>query len=176
MVQGGFGAQRAAPGGRGRSVNRRWIAIGGVVLLVVLVGLGGAIALGGGDTISTTATTTTASTLAPATLPPATTASTPSVTIGIICSVPQDAATTLVNAWIAGDQAAASRCATSSAVSTLFQNRGAGAQWMFQGCNGSNDPGVPICQYSYEGGAANLTLNGTEAAGWKVVSIGYIAD
>lgn len=163
--------------------RQKWLAIGAGVLLVVILGVGGALALSGGDnTVSsasnttTTSSTTTTTIFAPTTLPPATTADTTPVTVGIICSVPTDAAKALVNAWIAGNQAAARRCATSGAVATMFQHSGAGAQWTFQGCNGSNDPGVPVCQYSYVGGAANLTLNGTEAAGWKVVSVGYIAD
>ena len=156
--------------------QQKWLAIGGGVLLVVILGAGAALALSGGDDEETATTSTSTSTLVTTTLAPATTADTTPVTIGIICSVPDEAATTLVNAWIAGDQAAAGRCATPDAVSTLFQHSGAGAQWTFQGCNGSNDPGVPICQYSYEGGAANLTANGSEATGWKVVSIGYIAD
>lgn len=158
--------------------QQKWLAIGGGVLFVVIVGVGAVLALSSGDDDEETATTSTSSstTLVTTTLAPATTADTTPVTTGLICSVPDEAATTLVNAWIAGDQAAAGRCATPEAVGTLFAHPGAGAQWTFQGCNGSNDPGVPVCQYSYEGGAANLTENGSEATGWKVVSIGYIAD
>jgi hypothetical protein len=150
--------------------QQKWLAVGGVLFAVVLgvAGCGG-----GGDDEETTSSSTT---LVATTLAPATTADTTPVTVGIICNVPEDAATTLFNAWTAGDQAAASRCATPEAVGTLFAHPGAGAQWTFQGCNGGNDPGVPICQYSYEGGAANFTENGSEATGWKVVSVGYIAD
>jgi hypothetical protein len=61
-----------------------------------------------------------------------------------------------------------------AAVTEIFQNSGAGAQYTFQGCAG--DPGVPTCSYSYEGGALNLSVSGTEATGWKVQSLKYVAD
>ena len=79
-----------------------------------------------------------------------------------------------VDAWLAADQAAAARCATPEAVTQVFATSGAGAQYTWQGCHG--DPGMPTCSYTYEGGAMNLALAGTEAAGWKVQSVGYVAD
>jgi hypothetical protein len=97
------------------------------------------------------------------------------VTVGIVCSTPDEAAKALVDAWKAGDQAAAARCADASVVSKIFENDGTGSQWTFEGCGGP-DPGVPQCFYRYEGGGVTLTLNGTEAAGWKVTSIGFVAD
>jgi len=150
----------------------RWLLTGAAVLVVALVGVGLALLLAsddGEDTITTGTTVTT--------LPPPTTAAgdDTSVTVGIICTTPEDASMSFVDAWIAGDEAAAKRCATDGAAATLFETSGSGAQWTFQGCAGP-DPGVPECSYSYEGGGALLTLNGTEAAGWKVVEVSFVAD
>lgn len=156
----------------------------GVVALVAIIGGGLAIALGGGDDerkVQTASATTvvvasTSSTLAPSTTTPS--ASTPSgqtsVTVAIVCTTPEDASQGVVSAWIAGDRAGAGRCATEPALDTLFETSGAGAQWTFQGCFG--DPGVPDCAFTYPGGSAHFTLNGTEAAGWNVVQVGYVAD
>jgi hypothetical protein len=96
------------------------------------------------------------------------------VTIGIICTSPTDAAQSFVNAWIAGDRGAAARCASSAAVDKLFRTGGAGAQWSFQGC--STTGGAATCQYSYQGGAANLATSGSTAAGWKVTAVSFVAD
>jgi hypothetical protein len=96
----------------------------------------------------------------------------PGVTIGIICTTPADASQTLVRAWTAGDANGAARCATPSAVSTLFARPGRGAGWSFQGCDGP-DPGVPQCAFSYPGGRASFTLMGTEAQGWSVTSVAF---
>ena len=98
-----------------------------------------------------------------------------SVTIGIICTTPRDATDTLVGAWIAGEPAAAARCAEQAVVDQLFEDDGTGATWIFRGCDGP-DPGVPQCQYSYEGGGVTFTLAGTEAEGWKVTALEFIAD
>jgi hypothetical protein len=80
-----------------------------------------------------------------------------------------------VDAWIAGDQAAAARCAVPAAVTTIFQASGAGAVYMFQGCAG-DDPAAKQCGYTYEGGAVVLSVAGSAAAGWQVQSLMYIAD
>jgi hypothetical protein len=104
-----------------------------------------------------------------------TTEDTTSVTIGIICSTPQDAASALVTAWTADDRGAAARCASESIVTELFTNNGSGNTWMSQGCD-TTDPTAPVCAYSYEGGAAFLTVEGSDAAGWKVTKVKYLAD
>jgi hypothetical protein len=83
------------------------------------------------------------------------------------CLTPTDAARAVVAAWIAGDRAAAGRCATPDAVATLFTRSGSTAGWTFQACDGP-DPGVPVCTFTYPGGVGRLTLQGTEAAGWAV--------
>lgn len=137
-------------------------------LLLLLVGFGVALAVVDRNDSSTS--NTTSPSVSVSTAPEET-----SVTVGIICSSPRDATDTLVGAWIAGEKAAAARCAEAAVVDRLFENDGTGAAWTFQGCDGP-DPGVPQCQYSYEGGAATFTLNGTEAEGWKVTALAFTAD
>jgi len=85
-----------------------------------------------------------------------------SVNIGIICTTPSDAAHTLVDAWMAGDRAAATRCGSPAAVATLFAQPGTGATWTFQHCTGT------VCTYSSPHGTARLTVRGSDAAGWIV--------
>jgi hypothetical protein len=140
-------------------------------LLLVLIGFGVALTVMDRNDSPSTAPTSTSSSVVASTTAPEETA----VTVGIICTTPQDATETLVGSWIAGAEAAAARCADQAVVDELFRTSGAGATWVFQGCDGP-DPGVPQCQYSYEGGGATFTLNGTEAAGWKVTALEFIAD
>jgi hypothetical protein len=158
--------------------SRTWGLLGGAAAMLVVISLA-AVAMAGGDDekaqpraepTTTTSSTTTSTTLAALTT---TTVST-QVTTGIICTTPEEAAKSFVEGWLAGDRAAAERCASTAAADELFQTTGAGAQYTWQGCFG--DPGMPTCSYTYEGGAVNLTANGTEAAGWKVVDVGYVAD
>jgi hypothetical protein len=104
-----------------------------------------------------------------------TTDDTSSVTVGIICTSPEDAASALVSAWTAGDRAAARRCATDAVVDELFTTNGAGNTWTDQGCD-KTDPAAPVCAYSYEGGAAFLTTGGSDAGGWKVTKLRFLAD
>jgi len=104
-----------------------------------------------------------------------TTEDTTSVTVGIICATPEEAATTVVQAWGSDDRAAAERCAADPVVNRLFQASGVGNTWMDQGCD-RTDPDVPVCAYSYEGGAAFLTTEGSDADGWKVTGLDYLAD
>jgi hypothetical protein len=129
-----------------------------LVAAVVLAGCGG----GGSPRVASHPATTTTTTTSGA--------GGPSVTIGIICTTPTEAAQAFVQAWTAGDRAGAGRCAMPGAVTTIFSRPGAGAGWTFQACGGP-DPGVPICTFAYPGGSAQLTLMGTEAAGWKVSQV-----
>jgi hypothetical protein len=101
---------------------------------------------------------------------PTTNTSEPSLTIGIICSTPAAAARALVSAWMAGDRAAAARCANGDVVAQLFRTSGRSAQWTFQSCGGP-DPGVPVCRYASTDGSVELTIEGTEAIGWKVTKL-----
>ena len=155
--------------------RERWI-IGGIgAVVAVLVATGAVLALsgddGGSDVAIDPASSSTSTTSTTLTTP---TGGTTPVTVGIICTTPEEAAMSFVEAWIAADQGAAARCATEAAVTTIFQTSGVGAQYTWQGCFG--DPGMPSCAYTYEGGSVNLALAGTEAAGWKVQSVSYIAD
>ncbi len=153
--------------------NRRWVIGSVAALLGVGIAVGLVLALGGDDDKDVVSGTATSSTSSTTTTVAPTTTQTP-VTVGIICTTPEDATKSFVEAWMDGDRPAAERCATTEVADELFETKGADAQWTFQGCYG--DPGVPTCSYSYEGGAANFQVNGTEAAGWKVVDLTYIAD
>jgi hypothetical protein len=124
-----------------------------------------------GDDSSSKDTSTSTTSTTRADSPPDTT----SVTVGIVCSTAEDAAQSTVEAWGADDQAAAARCSSDAVVEALFRTSGVGNTWFFQGCD-RTDPGVPICAFSYEGGAAFFTVEGTEAAGWKATKLEFLAD
>jgi hypothetical protein len=126
---------------------------------------------GGGSSESKDGSTTTRGTDAST----STTEDTTSVTVGIICSTAEDASSNLVEAWTADDRGAAARCASDSVVNQLFQTNGSGNTWTSQGCD-TTDPAAPVCAYSYEGGAAFLTVDGSDAAGWKVTKLEFLAD
>jgi hypothetical protein len=142
----------------------------------VLVAAGAVLALSGDDdnNVAIDATTTTSSSTTTTLVTTTTIPGSTPVTIGVICTTAEEAAMSVIDAWIAGDQAGAARCASETAVTTIFETTGAGAQYTWQGCLG--DPGVPTCSYTYEGGAVNLAVAGTEATGWKVQSVSYVAD
>jgi hypothetical protein len=144
---------------------RRRVGLFLVLLALVVV----AVACGGDDESSEGTSTSTTSTTA-ADTPPDT-----SVTVGIICTTAEEASQSTVEAWGADDQAAAARCSTDAVVDVLFRTSGVGNSWFFQGCDRA-DPGVPICAFSYEGGAAFFTVEGTEAAGWKATKLEFLAD
>jgi len=146
--------------------RRALVAVG--LLLVVAVAAG----CNGGDDESSEGTTSTRVTEPSSS---STTEDTTAVTVGIICSTAEDASQSLVDAWGSGDEAAAKRCATDEVVGELFATDGAGNTWQSQGCDRS-DPGVPVCAYTYEGGAAFLKVEGTEAEGWKVTGLSFTAD
>ena len=147
-------------------MTRRALVVVGL-LLVVAVAAG----CNGDDDESNEGTTSTRVTEPSS----STTADTTAVTVGIICSTAEDASQSLVDAWGSGDEAAARRCATDEVVGELFATDGAGNTWQSQGCD-RTDPGVPVCAYTYEGGAAFLKIEGTEAEGWKVTGLSFTAD
>ena len=142
-----------------------------IIVLVVLLVAGG----DDGDE-RTAATTTTSTTLAATTtLAPVTTTTAPtSVTVGIICSTPEDAAHSLIDAQIANDETAAHRCASDAAVDALFPTSDPDANYTFQGCFTGETP--VRCSFTYEGGAVTFVMSGSAAAGWRVDSAGFIAD
>jgi hypothetical protein len=96
------------------------------------------------------------------------------VTVGIICSTPEDAAHSLIDAQIANDEAAAHRCASDAAVDALFPTSASDATYTFQGCFTGETP--IRCSFTYEGGAVTFVMSGSDAAGWKVDSAGFVAD
>jgi hypothetical protein len=93
----------------------------------------------------------------------------PSVNIGIICSTPRDAALSTLNAWISNNRAAARRCASPAAVDDLFAppagsggvNQGV-VGWILQRCAGA------VCSFAHPHGTLQLTMSGSDAAGWVV--------
>ena len=155
------------------SKRERWMLAGGAAMAVVVIVLL-VVLLAGDDgeerTTSTTIPPTTATTVPPTTV---TTAPT-SVTIGIICTTPEDAAHSLIDAQIANDEVAAHRCASDAAVDALFPTSAADANYTFQGCMTSETP--VTCAFTYEGGAVTFVMSGNAASGWKVQSAGFVAD
>lgn len=138
-------------------VSRRAVARFGAALGLAVLGA----ACGGGDSTRTAEPTTDDTT---------------SVTVGIICTTPEDAVQSIVAAWGADDRAAANRCATPSVIAVLFRSRALGNTWQFQGCDRSSDRGISKCAFSYEGGGAFFTVEGTEARGWKATALSFVAD
>ncbi len=158
--------------------RERWMLGGVGILVFLLVAVGTVLVVSGdGDTTVGVSATTTSSTTR-STLPSSSTtstSSTSSVTVGIICATPEEAAMSFVDAWIAADHAAAARCALPAAVTTIFQTSGSGAVYTSQGCAG-DDLAAKQCGYTYEGGAMILAVAGSAAAGWQVQSLTYVAD
>ena len=152
-------------------MTQRTATLAAAVCVLALVA---AACSGGDDSDSTTGSSTPRSSTTTTVVPP-TVPDTTSVTIGIICTTPEDAAQGIVAAWGADDRAAASRCASPAVIDRLFQTSGVGNSWFFQGCDRA-DPGLPICAFSYEGGAAFFTVEGTDAAGWKATKLEFLAD
>lgn len=167
MVPRGFGTQRASVRVCMRNPSSRAVRFGCAIAVAATL----AACSGGSSSESKDESTTTRGTDAST----STTEDTTSVTVGIICSTAQDASSALVAAWTAGDRAAGARCASDAVVNQLFENNGSGNTWMNQGCD-TTDPAAPVCAYSYEGGAAFLTVEGSDAAGWKVTKVKFLAD
>ena len=152
-------------------MTRRMVVLAAAACAVALVA---AACSGSDDSNSTGGPSTTRASTATTVVPP-TVPDTTSETVGIFCTTPEDAAQGIVAAWGADDRAAASRCASAAVIDRLFQTSGAGNSWLFQGCDRS-DPGLPICAFSYEGGAAFFTAEGTESSGWKATKLEFLAD
>jgi hypothetical protein len=146
-------------------VTRRALATVGLLVVAVAAGCNGGADESSEGTTSTRVTEPSSST----------TEETTAVTVGIICTTAEDASQSLVDAWGSDDEAAARRCATDEVVDELFLTDGSGNTWMSQGCD-RTDPGIPVCAYTYEGGAAFLKVEGTEAEGWKVTALDFRAD
>jgi hypothetical protein len=87
---------------------------------------------------------------------------------------PEDAANGLLNAWKTKDRTEAAKFATEAAYTKLFTEGGGPEGMESQGC--SDEKGVYNCGYTYPGGALIMIVNGSEAAGYKVHSIVFVAD
>jgi hypothetical protein len=87
---------------------------------------------------------------------------------------PEDAANGLLNAWKTKDRTEAAKFATEAAYTKLFTEGGGPEGMESQGC--SNEKGVYNCGYTYPGGALIMIVNGSEAAGYQVHSIVFVAD
>ncbi|HSO96366.1 MAG TPA: hypothetical protein VLV81_10030 [Acidimicrobiia bacterium] len=89
------------------------------------------------------------------------------VNIGIICTSPRDAALAAVNAWIAGDRAAAHRCVAPAAVESLFARPAGTEGWILQRCAGT------VCSFTHPFATLRLTTGGSDAAGWVVTGVAF---
>ena len=129
--------------------------LGAAILFAACSGGGGG---SGGATRSTPSTTTVPATTGPGG---------PSVNVGIICSTPRDAALAVVNAWMAGNRAAARRCASPTAVELLFTRASGPEGWPLQRCAGT------VCSFNHPLSGLRLTMGGSNAAGWVVVRVQF---
>lgn len=92
-------------------------------------------------------------------------------------STPQAAAKAFYRAWRYHDRAAASKVAEKAPVKKLFRTRASGPGWTFQGCVEKDNPDPHFdCSYSYEGGGAIMAVADSDAFGWFVTKISFIAD
>ncbi|MDQ3951801.1 MAG: hypothetical protein M3279_02380 [Actinomycetota bacterium] len=85
---------------------------------------------------------------------------------------PQEAAQAFYADWGELDGASASGYATQAAIDEAFAQQR--AQATFSGC--TEDGLQFICFYYYEGGGLNITVVDSDAYGWIVTDVGYIAD
>lgn len=124
----------------------------------------------------TNTTTTTTSTPAATASPQATASMSPSQTMSSQDKLtkPEDAAQGLFEAFGRHDRAAAAKFASAPAVATLFKESTGTEGMEFEGCN--EEKGGISCTYRYEGGALIMHISGNKTEGYKVDSVGFIAD
>jgi hypothetical protein len=115
----------------------------------------------GGSSGSTTTSSTTSST---------------AVSGGAVHDEPEAAAQCAFDAWVSGDEAGAQGCADDIAIDELFSQSGADARSTMtsQGCFDVDEQ--KRCAWTYEGGSMAMILVESEAAGWRVSDVEYIAD
>ena len=89
-------------------------------------------------------------------------------------SKPETAARSLYSAWKRNNRPAALQVATRSAVNKVFKTRWTGPDWEFNGCE-KRGSGYD-CFYRYEGGGVNMRVTGGPRAGYRVQTVGFIAD
>lgn len=141
-----------------RRLTQRARAAGLLAAALVLAACGGASSSTGAahHTASTSTTTVTATTGGGGT-----------VNVGIICTSPRDAALAAVNAWIAGNRAAARRCVSPVAVESLFARAAGTEGWILQRCAGT------VCSFTHPFATLRLTMGGSDAAGWVVTGVTF---
>ncbi len=134
-------------------------------------------ACGGDDEPAAQATPTPAATTAPpasqappATEAPASDAPNPGPTAGK--ETPEAAAQAFYADWGELDRASASGYATQAAIDEAFAETRAQAE--FTDC--FEEAHHFLCSYYYEGGALNITVVDSDAYGYIVTDVGYIAD
>lgn len=98
--------------------------------------------------------------------------------ISSACNTAMQASQTLVTGWQMNNRRVAGLCAYPLVVNTLFMKRPASqpnAGWRANGCTwvGVNQAS---CLYTFEGGAANLTLIEFGTLQWRVTSVQFMAD
>jgi hypothetical protein len=131
---------------------------------------------GGNTNNSSNATSNTANTMNAAASPKATpeAAKSPVEAASANASKPEAAAEGLFDAWADKDRTAAAKFASEAAVAKLFRDGGGPEGMEFQGCE--KESGGYTCGYYYEGGGLIMHVKGSEAAGYKVDSVEFIAD
>ena len=87
---------------------------------------------------------------------------------------PEKASAHLFDAWRSGNRGAASQAANPAVVDELFSHPPNGPAPTFEGCQ--QQPGGFDCAYRYEGGGMIFRVEGSAAAGYRVVKLTYIAD
>ncbi len=89
---------------------------------------------------------------------------------------PADAAKKLYSAYKSCNRTAALKVASASAVNKLFGKRcePGDRNWQFMGCDRSGTG--YLCSYYYEGGGVNMRVRSRGASGFRVASVGFIAD
>lgn len=120
--------------------------------------------------VTTAVPATAAPTQPPATPPPASQAPPAGPTQGK--ATPEEAAQSFYVDWGELDRASASGYATRAAIDEAFEMQRARAEFM--GCIEETDHF--LCGYYYEGGALNITVRDSDAYGFIVTDVGYIAD
>ena len=172
-------------------MSRRAIALPVVcVAAALLAACGGDDAGGGGATLATSAgSATSAVTVAgggtTTVLPPSTgttagstgagATSTPTTTPGEPQTAEQTAKA-LYEAWRSDDRQAASYVADAVAQDALFATSGEGANWTFQGCEPAASETESRCAFSYEGGAAFMSVALSDSGVWHVTEVTFAAD
>ena len=92
-------------------------------------------------------------------------------------ATPQAAAKEFYRSWRNHDRVRARKVAGARTVQKLFRTRANGPGWAFQGCNEFDTPDPHFdCAFSYEGGAAIMTVSDSDAFGWFVTGIRFQAD